>query len=73
MIIKVCLALAAKSSSAYSELRYDSEKGSGILVLPSLSTLRDYRNYIRSTRDFNPKVVWDLKEKQKSSLNKNFM
>ena len=65
MIIKFCLALAAKSSSAYSELRYDSEKGSGVLVLPGLRTLRDYRNYIRPTRGFNPEVVWDLKENTK--------
>ena len=63
MIIKFCFALAFKSSSAYSELRYDSEKGSGVLVLPNLKTLRDYRNYIRPTRGFNAKVVWDLKEK----------
>ena len=65
MIIKFCLALAAKPSSAYSEMRYDSEKGSGVLVLPGLGTLRDYRNCIRPTRGFNPKLVWDLKEKTK--------
>ena len=58
MIIKFSLALAAKSSSAYSELRYGSEKGSGVLVLPSVRTMRDYRNYIKSTRGFNPKVAW---------------
>ena len=65
MIIKFCLALAFKSSSAYSELRYDSEKGSGVSVLPSLRTLRDYRNYIRPTRGFNLKVICDLQEKIK--------
>ena len=42
-----------------------SEKGSGVLVLPSLRTLRGYRNYTRPTRGFNPKVVWDLKENTK--------
>ena len=52
MIIKFCLNLASKSSSAYSELRYNSKTGSGMLVLPSLRTLRDYRNYIRPTRGF---------------------
>ena len=57
LVIKFCLALTAKSSFAYSELRYDSEKGSGVLVLPGFRTLRDYRNYIRPTRGFNPKVV----------------
>ena len=36
MVIKFCLNLAAKSSSAYSDLRYDSKTGSGILVLPCL-------------------------------------
>ena len=68
IIIKLCLALAAKSSSAYSELKYDSEEGSGVLVLPSLRALRDYRNYIRPTRGFNSKVVWDVKEKNKRAL-----
>ena len=47
MIIKYCLNLAAKSSSTYSDLRYDSKSGSGILFLPSLRTLRDYKNYIK--------------------------
>ena len=65
MIIKFCLAVTTKSSSAYSELRYDSQKGSGVLLSPSLRILRDYRNYIRPTRGFNPKVVRDLKEKTK--------
>ena len=65
MIIKFGLSLAAKSSSAYSELRYDSVKGSVVLVLPSLRNLREYRNYITPTRDFNPKVVWNLMEKTK--------
>ena len=32
MIIKYCLNLAAKSSSTYSDLRYDSKSGSGILL-----------------------------------------
>ena len=53
MIIKYCLSLAAKSSSAYSDLRY----GYGVLFLPNLSTLRDYKNYIRPKRGFNNEVV----------------
>ena len=36
MVIKYCLNVAAKSSSAYSDLHYDSKTGNGILVLPSL-------------------------------------
>ena len=43
MIIKFCLNLAAKSSSAYEDLRYDNETGTGVLVLSSLRTLRDYK------------------------------
>ena len=44
-------------------MRYDSATGSGVLVLPSLRTLRDYRNYIKPTRGFNPDVIKDLKQK----------
>ena len=60
MIIKYCLNLAAKSTVAYSELRYDSATGSGVLVLPSLRTLRDYRNYLKPTHGFNPDVFFFL-------------
>ena len=35
----------------------------GILVLPSLRTLRDYKNYIRPTRGFNPEVINELAKK----------
>ena len=60
MIIKFCLNLAAKSSLAYKDLRYDSTAGTDILVLPSLRILRDYKNYIRPTRGFNPEVINEL-------------
>ena len=63
MVIKFCLSLAAMSSSTYSDLRYNSKTGSGILVLPSLRTLRDYKNYIRPKRGFNPDIISDLSEK----------
>ena len=63
MIIKFCLSLAAKSSSAYSDLRYDSKNDTGVLVLPSLRTLRDYKNYIRPQRGFNPEVIDELRKK----------
>ena len=44
-------------------MRYDSATGSGVLVLPSLITFRDYRNYIKPTHGFNPDVTKDLKQK----------
>ena len=63
MIIKFCLSLAGKSPSAYKDLRYGSTTGTGILVLPGLRTLRDYKNYIRPTRGFNPEVINELAKK----------
>ena len=57
------LNLAAKSSSAYSDSRYDNKTGNGILILPSLRTLRDYKNYIKPTRGFNPAIITDLAKK----------
>ena len=66
MIIKFCLNLAAKSSSTYKDLRYDSTTGSCLFVLPSLRTIRDYKNYIKSTRGFNPDVIHDLEKKTTS-------
>ena len=65
MVIKFCLSLATKSSSISSDLRYDNKTGSGILVLPSLRTLRDYKNYIRPKRGFDPDVLNDLSKKTK--------
>ena len=56
MIIRYCLSLAAKSPSCYEEIR-----NIGVLVLPSLRTLRDYKNYIRPTTGFNEKVIEELK------------
>ena len=63
MIIKLCLNLAAKSLSAYSDLRFDSKTGSGFFVLPSLRTLRDYKKYIHPSRGFNPQIINDLANK----------
>ncbi|XP_065061651.1 uncharacterized protein LOC135688649 [Rhopilema esculentum] len=62
MIIKYCLALAAKSTSAYKEMRFDEKHGSGVLILPSLRTLRDYRHYIHPKRGFNDAVVSQLEK-----------
>ena len=55
MIIRFCLSLAAKSLSAYEELR-----DSKILQLPSKRTLRDYRNAIKPTAGFNKDVINEL-------------
>ena len=45
-------------------MRHDSSIGSGVLIFPSLRTLRDYRNYIKPTRGFNPAVIKDLKKQK---------
>ena len=63
MTIKFCLNLAAKLSSAYKDLQYDSTAETGILVLPSLRTLRDHKTYIRPTRGFNPELINELARK----------
>ena len=55
MIIRFCLSLAAKSSSAYAELR-----DSKVLTLPSRRTLRDYRNAIKPAVGFNKAVIEEL-------------
>ena len=66
MIIKFCLNVAAKSSSVYKHLCYDSTTRFGLLVLPSLRTLRNYKNYRKPTRRFNPDVINDLGKKTAS-------
>ena len=72
MIIKFCLGLYAKSPAAYEQLRLNENDGTGLMVLPSKRTLRDYRNYIRPTRGFNSQIVAELSSKTKdfSSLEK---
>ena len=62
VIIKYCFSIAVKSS-AYSDLRYNSRTGSGVLILPNLRTLRDFKNYIRPKRGFNNVVVDELNKK----------
>uniref|UniRef100_A0A7M5VEW6 THAP-type domain-containing protein n=1 Tax=Clytia hemisphaerica TaxID=252671 RepID=A0A7M5VEW6_9CNID len=64
-IIKFCLSISAKSSAAYDQLRLNSKDGSGILVLPSQRTLRNYRNHIKPQQGFDPKIVADLTERTK--------
>ena len=53
MISRFCLSLATKSPSCYEELR----NASGVLVLPSQRTLRDYRNAITPKPGFNAEVI----------------
>ena len=55
MIIRFSFSLAAKSASAYDELR-----NSKCLILPSRRTLRDYKNIIRPKAGFNKKVIDEL-------------
>ena len=66
MIIRYCLSLAAKSKSAYEELR-----NSNILRLPSTRTLRDYKNYIRPKPGFQREVIrGGFRQSQVSHLTK---
>ncbi|CAB4010182.1 Transposable element P transposase, partial [Paramuricea clavata] len=55
-IIRFCLSLHAKSPAAYKELRE-----SGVLVLPSERTLRDYRNFFKPRAGFHRDNVERLK------------
>ena len=75
MVIKFCLGLAAKSASAYDELRYDEKKQTGILILPSRRTLRSYKNYIRPKQGFNSSIITELctKVKDFSEVEKNIV
>ena len=68
MIIKYYLALQAKSPAAYEQLRLQ-KYGTGVLVLPSKRTLRDYRNYIRPQRGFNGHLIKELTRKIFHHLN----
>uniref|UniRef100_A0A7M5XKE5 Transposable element P transposase-like RNase H domain-containing protein n=2 Tax=Clytia hemisphaerica TaxID=252671 RepID=A0A7M5XKE5_9CNID len=61
-IIKYCLNICAKSSAAYKQLKLDLENGTGVLVLPSQRTLRQYRNYVKPEHGFNPQITKDLAE-----------
>ena len=55
-VIRFCLSLHAKSPAAYKELR-----DSGVLVLPSQRTLRDYRNFFKPKPGFNTENIERLK------------
>ena len=55
MIIRSCLLLAAKSASAYDELR-----SSKVLTLPTRRTLRDYKNAVKPGSGSNHQVIDEL-------------
>ena len=50
-VIRLCLHLKYKSSSAYESMR-----NSGVLVLPSQRTLRDYTHWYKKASGFCPEV-----------------
>ena len=56
-VIRFCLSVHAKSPAAYRELR-----DSGILVLPSERTLRDYRNFFKPRAGFHPENIERLRD-----------
>ena len=57
------LKLSCQVNSSLFRIKVWFSNRSGVLVLPSLRTLRDYRNYIKPARGFNPDVIKDLKQK----------
>ena len=65
MIIRYCLSLASKSPAAYDEVRYDANKGTGFVILPSRWRLRNYKNYIKPQRGFNQEIIQELRSKIK--------
>ena len=56
VIFRYCLSPAAKSSGAYDETRCD-EKRYWCLNSPKLLSLRDYKNYVKPERGFNPNIM----------------
>ena len=59
MLIRWCISIASKSSSAYDELRETFQDG--FVQLPSRRVLRDYTNAITPKVSFNPRVINELK------------
>ena len=70
MIIRYCLSLAAKLSAADDKIRYDENTGTGFLIFPSRHRLRDYKNYIKPERGFNPNIMHELRHKVKDFWDK---
>ena len=46
------------------------KKGTGFLILPSRRRLRDYKNYIKPERRFNPNIMRELRHKVKDFSDK---
>ena len=63
MLIRFCLSLWSKSSSAYEELR-----NFNVLVLPSSRTLCYYKNFTQSKTGFGKEILNDL-----TGLTSNFI
>ena len=66
MLIRYCLNLASKSPAAYDDIRFNEEKGTGFLILPSRRRLRDYKNFIRPQRGFNHEIIKELCNRTKN-------
>ena len=62
-VIRFCLSIHAKSPAAYRELR-----DSGVLVLPSKRTLRDYRNFFKPRAGFHPDNIERLRNQTSQYL-----
>ena len=60
MIIKWCLSIKLRSSSSYNAL-----SNSGVLVLPSDRTLRDYTHFVKAQAGFSPEMGKQLQRKAK--------
>ena len=69
-MIRYCLSLAAESSAAYDEIRYDEKTGTGFLIFPSRRRLRDYKSYIKPERGFNPNIMLVLRHQVKEFSNR---
>ena len=65
IFITFCLCIHVKSPAAYEQLRL-SKDGTGVLILPSQPTLRNYRNYIHPKRGFNHQIVNEITVKTKN-------
>ena len=66
-LIRYCLSLASKSPSTYDQMSFNEKDNTGFLILPSRSSLRDYKNYITPQRGFNKEIILEFVKKSKIS------